>query len=57
VAAADKIDVFRFKRPPRADSFMRWLGSDIPSRDNFMLKAVLSAGHMTDHQLKEESSC
>jgi hypothetical protein len=26
VAAADKKDTFRFKRPPRADSFMRWLG-------------------------------
>jgi hypothetical protein len=26
VAAADKKDQFRFTRPPRADSFMRWLG-------------------------------
>jgi hypothetical protein len=26
VAAADKTDQFHFKRPPRADSFMRWLG-------------------------------
>ena len=28
-AAAIKIDLFPFKRPPRHDSFMRWLGSGL----------------------------
>jgi hypothetical protein len=32
VAAADKNDQFPFKRPPRAVSFMRWLGRSINSR-------------------------
>ena len=27
MAAVDKTDHFPFKPPPRADSFMRWLGS------------------------------
>ena len=29
MAAADKKDLFVFQRPPRAGSFMRWLGCSI----------------------------
>ena len=50
MAAADKKDLFPTRRPPRADSFKRWLGNSLAAGLLNMIQAA-AEGERTDHVL------